>query len=49
MKRTKEKKEKVEHAVVPEAKKSKFTLYWEEGERLGYPPAQILNMRSVLR
>jgi len=49
MKKTKKQTEKEENEVVPEEKKSKFRLYWEEGERLGIPPAKILNMRAVLK
>ena len=48
MKRTKSKKEQEENEVVPEEKKSKFTLYWEKRERLGIPPGKIIN-RAVLR
>ena len=49
MKKTKKQTENVENEVVPEEKKSKFRLYWEEGERLGIPPGKILNMRAVLK
>ena len=49
MKRTTQKREKGENEVVPKGKKSKIRLYWEEGERLGFPPAKILDMRAVLK
>ena len=48
MKKTKKQKETVENEVVPEEKKSKFTLYWEKRQRLGIPDGEILN-RAVLR
>jgi len=49
MKRTKDKTEKEENEVVPEERKSKFTLYLEERERLGIPLVKIVNMRAVLK
>ncbi|MCL2737997.1 MAG: hypothetical protein FWE30_00950 [Bacteroidales bacterium] len=49
MKKTKRQTDKVENEVVPEEKKSKIRLYWEECERLGIPKGKILNMRMVLK
>jgi len=49
MKKTKKQTEKEENEVVPEEKKSKFTLYWEDRRRRGIPPGEILNMRAVLK
>jgi len=49
MKRTKNKTEKVENEVVPEVKKSKIALYWEDRERRGVPKGTIVNMRAVLK
>ncbi|MCL2728050.1 MAG: hypothetical protein FWD56_06680 [Bacteroidales bacterium] len=49
MKRTKNKKEQEESGVVPEERKSKFTLYWEERERLGIPSDVVVNMRAILK
>jgi len=48
MKKTKKQKETVENEVVPEEKKSKIRLYWEDRDRRGIPEGQILN-RAVLR
>jgi len=49
MKKTKKQKETVENEVVPEEKKSKIRLYWEDRDRRGVPEGQILNMRAVLK
>jgi len=49
MKRTKNKKEQEEHEVVPEEKKSKIRLYWENRDRIGYPPGRVANMRAILK
>ena len=49
MKKTKKQTENVENEVVPEEKKSKIRLYWEERQRLGIPKGKILNMRMVLK
>ena len=35
--------------VATEKPKSKIRLYWEDRERRGIPPGEILNMRAVLR
>ncbi|MCL2739497.1 MAG: hypothetical protein FWE30_08650 [Bacteroidales bacterium] len=48
MKKTKKQTEKEENEVVLEEKKSKIRLYWEDRQRRGVPPGQILN-RAVLR
>ena len=32
-----------------EKPKSKIRLYWDDRERRGIPPGEILNMRAVLR
>jgi len=49
MKRTKDKTEKEENEVVPEERKSKFTLYWERRRQLGIPSGVVVNMRAVLK
>jgi len=49
MKRTKDKTEKEENAVVPEERKSKITLFWEKRDRLGFPPGEIINRRAALK
>jgi len=49
MKRTKSKADKEENEVVPEVKKSKIRLYWENRERRGIPKGTIVNMRAVLK
>jgi len=49
MKKTKKQKETEENEVVPEEKKSKIRLYWEDRDRRGIPEGQILNMRAVLK
>ena len=49
MKKTKKQTENVENEVVPEEKKSKIRLYWEDRDRRGVPEGQILNMRAVLK
>jgi len=49
MKRTKDKTEKEENEVVPEERKSKIRLYWENRERIGYPPGKVANMRAILK
>ena len=49
MKRTEQTREKEENEVVPEKRKSKIRMYWEERERLGIPPGKILDMRAVLK
>ena len=48
MARTKKEKEKEVAEVVPQEKKSKITLYWEDRERRG-AKGQIINMRAVLK
>jgi len=45
MKRTKNKTENVENEIVPEIKKSKIALYWENKPNRGV----IVNMRAVLK
>jgi hypothetical protein len=49
MKRTKNKADKEGNEIVPEEKKSKITLYWEDRRRRGIPPGEILNMRAILK
>jgi len=49
MKRTKNKTEKEENEVVPEERKSKIRLYWENRDRIGYPPYEVVNMRAILK
>jgi len=49
MKGTKNKREKEVNEVVPEGKKSKILLFWEERERQGFKEGTILNMRAVLK
>jgi len=49
MKKTKKSKDKAVTEPVPEEKKSKITLYWEDQERRGIPPGIIHNMRAILK
>jgi len=48
MRKAKKQTEKEENKVVPEERKSKIRLYWDDRERRGVPEGQILN-RAVLR
>ena len=49
MKRTKKETEKEVNEIVPEEKKSKITLYWEDRDRRGVGKGKILNMRAILK
>jgi hypothetical protein len=49
MKKTGKIKEKEVNEAVPEEKKSKIRLYWEDRERRGVPKGIIHNMRAVLK
>ena len=45
MKRTKKEKEKEVNEIVPQEKKSKIALFWEQNPSEG----KIINMRAVLK
>jgi len=49
MKKTKKQKETEENEVVPEEKKSKIRLYWEDRVRRGIPEGEMLSMGEVLK
>ena len=49
MKRTNNKKEKEVNETVPQEKKSKIALYWEDRKKRGVPKGVIVNMRAVLK
>ena len=48
MKRTKNKADKEGNEIVPQEKKSKIRLYWEERARLG-ARCEYINWRAVLK
>jgi hypothetical protein len=49
MKGAKKQKDTEVNEIVPEEKKSKIRLYWEDRDRRGIGKGKILNMRAVLK